>query len=242
MPDYISLLTTHHNHPVSPPIAKLDNNILWYIFYLNAEMESWTTERMNPALLTLRYTSHVCRDWRSLVVESPSLWAGALNFNFLSQKRDEWRKEVVRRTGTAPLRIKSRGNHTALWAIDEFFRDFLKDNWNRLDNVDVFFGRECRVAVPGRWAILFHNPPAPSLRSFRFKWQTRPEEFYSPDFSLFMNTATSLRELSVLNMNLDLTALSVPNLRRLEITAACKTVDSFQNFALCAVVCVKNHV
>ncbi|KDR67434.1 hypothetical protein GALMADRAFT_258381 [Galerina marginata CBS 339.88] len=217
MPDSISILTINHDQPVSPPTSKLDNDILWYIFYLNADMESWNTEKFIPALLTLRYTSQVCRDWRSFVVESSSFWARVVNFNVLSQKREEWRKEVIRRTGTAPLHIMSHGNHTALWGIDDFFRDFLEENWNRLYSLDVFFGHECRAIVPGKWASLLHRTPAPSLRSFKFKWQARPEEFYNPDFSLFKNTATSLRELSVVNMNLDLTALSTPNIRRLEI-------------------------
>ncbi|KDR67454.1 hypothetical protein GALMADRAFT_258403 [Galerina marginata CBS 339.88] len=216
MSDSITFPKINHDHPISPPISKLDGNTLWYIFYLNADMECLTTGKIVHGLHTLRHTSQVCRDWRTLVVGSSSLWARVLDFSFLPKKRNDWRKEVIRRTGTAPLHIKFHNNNTAPWSIDDFFQDLLEENWNRIHNLDVSFGHGYRDVVPGRWASLFHSP-APSLRSFKFKWRAQREEFYSPSFSLFKNTATSLREFSVLNMNLDLTALSTPNLRRLEL-------------------------
>ena len=78
----------------------------------------------------LRLSSQVCRDWRSIIVGSPSLWAQAIDldnllpniFDYTSDYESEpepenegeedgarlWMNEVIRRTGNTPLWIKGQ--------------------------------------------------------------------------------------------------------------------------------------
>ena len=95
--------------------ARLDADVLWIIFSLNTLSDynftsgdddyDITTDR---ALITARFTSQVCRLWRSVMLSSPEIWGNSLNFKYLEQRNDNWRNEVLGRTGTAPLSIIAR--------------------------------------------------------------------------------------------------------------------------------------
>ncbi|KAF8910202.1 hypothetical protein CPB84DRAFT_1764891, partial [Gymnopilus junonius] len=50
-----------------------------------------------------RRTSQVCNMWRTVMLDSPSLWANIID---LRQSQGHWREEVIRRTGTSPLSIR----------------------------------------------------------------------------------------------------------------------------------------
>ncbi len=56
--------------PVNSPIQRLDFDVLWHIFDLNADI--FDDDR---ALITTLATSYVCHNWRSLVLNSTSIWA-----------------------------------------------------------------------------------------------------------------------------------------------------------------------
>ncbi len=56
--------------PVSSPIQRLNFDILWHIFDINADI--FDDDR---ALETTFATSYVCHDWRSFLLNSTSIWA-----------------------------------------------------------------------------------------------------------------------------------------------------------------------
>jgi len=77
----------------SPPIAKLDCDVLGRIFAINTAKEKLTRGeydyddllRRSP-LTTARHTSQVCASWRQLIIGSTSLWGSIFDLEFLNQK------------------------------------------------------------------------------------------------------------------------------------------------------------
>jgi len=60
------------------PAVNLAPELLWTIFKLNVNMF------MDAIVLdNLRLSSQVCRDWSSIIVGSPSLWAQAIDLDSL---------------------------------------------------------------------------------------------------------------------------------------------------------------
>ncbi|KDR81100.1 hypothetical protein GALMADRAFT_136154 [Galerina marginata CBS 339.88] len=142
MPDPNSFAVSTHTVTGSQlhAILNLNNDVLWYIFSVNAEMKQ-SPEGQTPALLTLRQTSQVCSHWRELSISSSSLWARVLNLNFLSQTRPDWREEVTRRAGTAALYIQASNldfyqhrQWQLRWGV---LRQLLNDHWARDRSLDV---------------------------------------------------------------------------------------------------------
>ncbi|KDR80339.1 hypothetical protein GALMADRAFT_153974, partial [Galerina marginata CBS 339.88] len=67
-----------------------DESISWGQHFRNT--------RYSP-LNTVRLTSQVCSHWREIILGSPIIWASTIELQILRQKSDNWRKEVMRRTG-----------------------------------------------------------------------------------------------------------------------------------------------
>ncbi|KDR70662.1 hypothetical protein GALMADRAFT_880574 [Galerina marginata CBS 339.88] len=217
------------NDEFTPPIFQLNHDILGYIFALNADLEEeqriWT-RGMHPAIVTLRHTSQVCAHWRELVIGSPSLWARVLDIDLLCQKKEEWRKEVMRRTGTAPLHFRVCDDRSSWFQTPETAAAWLLgEHWTRIRSLDLdfswYFTRNKDV-----WLELFQRP-APSLEVFKFAWPcTEPPGYlYGPDFVLFSQQAPSLRTLGATNMRLDLTTFPLPNLRELILHSTVVAAD-----------------
>ncbi|KJA19762.1 hypothetical protein HYPSUDRAFT_44045 [Hypholoma sublateritium FD-334 SS-4] len=75
------------------PISKLNQDLLFEIFYINAASEppkelefGPDAAAMNPLVITRR-TSHVCRDRNTIILRSPSIWARCFNLDALSQRK-----------------------------------------------------------------------------------------------------------------------------------------------------------
>ncbi len=110
----------------------LDDDALLYIFTMNANMFV-----DDGALVTTCATSLVCRRWRNLMLDTPSLWAKLIDMGWISCAVEyEFRNELLRRTGTAPLWIKATwivriqpANHPQKSA--NFLFDVLEENWHR---------------------------------------------------------------------------------------------------------------
>ncbi|KJA24800.1 hypothetical protein HYPSUDRAFT_200349 [Hypholoma sublateritium FD-334 SS-4] len=124
--------------PLSSPIYTINDDILLYIFTFNADMFS-----DDNALPTTRMTSQVCRHWRDLMLESPSLWAKLIDLDHMSISRTrEWLEELFQRSGDAPLWIRAKSATTcttprvrrALYSRP-FFRDLISKNWHRIQKL-----------------------------------------------------------------------------------------------------------
>ncbi|KAF8908622.1 hypothetical protein CPB84DRAFT_168769 [Gymnopilus junonius] len=91
------------NPTTDPPIFNLNEDLLWSIFHLNADM--FTDQK---ALETTRLTSQVCSSWRNLMLAAPSLWGRLIDLDaLLRNSADRWGHELLRRNGEALLWIKS---------------------------------------------------------------------------------------------------------------------------------------
>ncbi len=55
--------------PITSPIQRLDLDVLWHIFNINANIFD-----DDEALETTLDTSYVCHEWRSLLLNSTSIW------------------------------------------------------------------------------------------------------------------------------------------------------------------------
>ncbi|KDR84539.1 hypothetical protein GALMADRAFT_151397 [Galerina marginata CBS 339.88] len=210
----------------SGPIVNLDNDTLWYIFSLNANMELHfkQPEDMVPALLTLRYASQVCSNWRELAIGSPSLWSRVLDVNLLSQEGADWRNEVIRRTGTALLHVRA-SNGISSWPLAFYSLEWLlKAQWSRIRSLVLALEDLNYYTNKKIWIRLFERP-APSLEIFKFLGRDKPGFVDARNFVLFSNTASSLRTLSVAHMKLDLNKFKTPNLCHLVIHSPVSVLD-----------------
>ncbi|KAF8903503.1 hypothetical protein CPB84DRAFT_773692 [Gymnopilus junonius] len=129
------------------PIYKLKHDILYHIFTLNADIFDRRDCRLphdSPlrALTTTRYSSQVCREWRSIILGSSTLWARLLDLDLLQQEEGDWRDEILRRSGeTHPLWI--RNTRKAMMdemplGLETFLLRLLDEYWDRVQKVDIF--------------------------------------------------------------------------------------------------------
>ena len=140
---------------LSSPIFKLNDDVLLYIFMLNADMFDDV-----DALDTARFTSQVCRSWRTLMLASSSLWARLIDMDRISDSSgDEWRKELMERSGDALLWIQLSDFHYSV-NTSEFF-DFIAKNWHRIQKLFVHGNPPDVEFIP-----LPLKSPAPHLEVF----------------------------------------------------------------------------
>ncbi|KJA24818.1 hypothetical protein HYPSUDRAFT_38489 [Hypholoma sublateritium FD-334 SS-4] len=190
------------NRP-APPIHTLNEDILLYIFTLNADMFSDT-----DALLTTCVTSQVCQSWRDLMLATPSLWARLIDMYYISKSLgNEWRDELIRRSGTAPLYIRAQeidrsGNVLRI----------LRENWHRTQRLVV---HDLTSSVD--LTRLVFALPAPYLETFAVTLggthaEDNEEALFVP---LFGGHAPMLRSFHLSNHALDLRAPWLHNLHSL---------------------------
>ncbi|KJA19379.1 hypothetical protein HYPSUDRAFT_44320 [Hypholoma sublateritium FD-334 SS-4] len=179
--------------PVSAPIYTINDDVLLYIITFNADMFS-----DDNALHTTRIASQVCRHWRDLMLESPSLWAKLIDMDRICKVRaDKWREELVRRSGAAPLWIKANSSLTAtFWARPakhnvQFFYDFINGNWHRIQKLICarYFGFHLT-----RSSSMFL--PAPLLEHCEASFELQSGVEISNTTPLFANHAPMLRSIS----------------------------------------------
>ena len=166
--------------------VQLSQELLWYIFSVNAEMEPLERESHNiPAINTLRHTSQVCSAWRDLALDAQSLWGRVIDFNCL--RHEEWRDEVMRRTGTSPLFVQCGREHWGLPGCPDFEDNvisILSENWTRLRSLKMKFLRSQATDYENDraiWSLL--ERPATALEVFElslcFPAHQRSEEHTS---------------------------------------------------------------
>ncbi|KDR82245.1 hypothetical protein GALMADRAFT_135605 [Galerina marginata CBS 339.88] len=160
-------------------ISRLHEDILYYIFELNADMyleeesnssddDGQTSSDPNDnalndhALNVIRHTSQVCRCWRGLIIGSPMIWGNIIDLNLLRQVNNLWRKEVIKRTGNSRLSVK--GVVKCKGSTGEFFADLMKNHWLRIRKLNVKI-YDYQFLDDETWQALQH--PAPHLEFFK---------------------------------------------------------------------------
>ncbi|KDR69288.1 hypothetical protein GALMADRAFT_256118 [Galerina marginata CBS 339.88] len=210
------------NQSVYPPILKLHDDLLWRIFMINATLDDKfglgrDGQPKNTGLETARFTSQVCRQWRALTLGSPTIWGNTIDLQLLRQNSDQWRKVVLKRSGSAPLWISGDVLGENEHSMPYFF-SLLNDNWERIRGLDIrvfkFFSldydmwRSFRSAAPNLEVlrVQFHSIPEPSSLTSRdqgvfFSGKApRLREFHCPMMSFSMS-APWVRQLQALTLS-----------------------------------------
>lgn len=173
------------------------------------------------ALNVIRYISQACRSWRKILLDSPSIWASIINVNYLLQKEDCWREEVLKRTGRAPMSV--RGTVDGRYGpARELFASLLRENWDRIRKLNVRIRN--RDAINGRTWEIFQRP-AQSLESFvvtfylavgQLSFGNGKEE---GELMLFSDRAASLKEFNCTQVRFSLRASWLGHLRSVTLSA-----------------------
>ncbi|KAH9484477.1 hypothetical protein JR316_0003959 [Psilocybe cubensis] len=151
-----SKITKHDGHsdtagqlstPGTCAISKLSTEILLIIFSLNGHADACYIDRdigvdeiLHPivpmaALTTTRYSSQVCQQWRAILLDSPAIWATGLDLQCFDQQNDEWREEVLKRTGNRVLTII--GDLYENMPSVKFFLKLVSTEWSRIRRMFV---------------------------------------------------------------------------------------------------------
>ncbi len=136
---YLYLLNASEPHqyairtePVTSPIQSLDLDVLWHIFDINANIFD-----DDKALETTLATSYVCHDWRSLLLNSTSIWAHVINLDHWQWGTVEGSRELIRRSGRALLWIKTHTGVHDYWRQKKQIPNIMETFWNRIQMLEV---------------------------------------------------------------------------------------------------------
>ena len=159
---------------VFPPIFKVPPEILWRILELTVLMVHWERDYEYPALESLRDLSRVCSLWRNVLLRSPSIWAQALDLMHLKLLDPEWREEIVRRTGEAPMDI------LALQALGgPFASNFVDKHWHRIRSLDLVDEGSLDRINNRLWSDIAQRPSNQLLHLDLFGSQQRIFDFFT---------------------------------------------------------------
>jgi len=155
------------------PISKIDADLLWYIFTMNTFKDEYFLEphyqvsRDISPLITARRTSQTCVEWRTIMLSSASIWANSLHLSNMKQKNDNWRNEVLRRTGEAKLSIAGIVRDRTRTA--DILLSLLDIHWPRMRRIllSAYSASSTTMKDP-RWQTL--NRPAPYLEIFQVRF------------------------------------------------------------------------
>ncbi|KDR80929.1 hypothetical protein GALMADRAFT_222530 [Galerina marginata CBS 339.88] len=217
------------------PISKLHTDVLWRVFAINADMDndfksSYQYELAPHSLLALnvlRNSSQVCQRWRSLILESSSLWGCVIELRCLLQERNEWREEVIKRAGQSFLSIKGEVvDHPS--NFQEFVFKLLMDLWPRIRKLDIEV-KSLDWFLKSSWQVF--QRPAPHLQVFKVYLYTRRAPL--PDTSgskrFFSDHAPLLQEFNLYPNCLPIIRLRAPwlsHIRKLSLHRPCPlTID-----------------
>ncbi len=217
----------------SAPVYSVSEDLLCHIFMLNADM--FVDE---GALATTRATSQVCRSWRNLMLSTPLLWSRLIDLDCISQPHQhEWRAELLRRSGAAPLWIRAEKMllipvHQSHFNQSNYrlqcLLGLIKAHWNRIQK--LIAPRIGGMGVdPSCWAPLL--TPAPCLQIFDvsfFRTMHPPDSQKFERAPLFSGYAPALRTFNPRTYQLNLHTPWVANLHCLVLDGAFKVYEALR--------------
>ncbi|PPQ69050.1 hypothetical protein CVT26_003759 [Gymnopilus dilepis] len=226
MPPAVMRSVVFPNATALSPIYKLDYDILWTIFCLNANMDSAESCSASPthsAFDATLYSSQVCRVWRDILLDSPTIWGNALCIDRLTNLKDEGRKEILKRTGVAVLCLRGRlGGSPESYS---FFAAVLDSELWRIRKIDVMVS--CDYEYGKAWRELFQRP-ARQLKSFKLSFQFHYggcRTTASEEMILFGGEAPALQEFHAKNLNVNLCLPWTLQLRSLRLMSCEQRAD-----------------
>ncbi len=206
--------------PATSPIQRLDFDVLWHIFNINADIFD-----NNRALETTLATSYVCHDWRTLSLSSSSLWAHSIGLHHWMWYTVEGSKELIRRSGT-----------TLLWINTQvpMMHSYLRKEKQIPDILDTHWDRVQKLEVTVHCAFMNQSPlcrPALHLESLRVQvdcYHGKPE-LHHLSSSLFSGSAPMIHDLRWKGYGLNITASSwLRQVRYMDISAKLTVFELLQ--------------
>ncbi|KAF8965021.1 hypothetical protein BDZ97DRAFT_809257 [Flammula alnicola] len=212
----------------SVPIFKLHTELLLEIFSVNARIvipyrnpgavrkpqasDPRHRHRFSSLTITVR-SSQVCGEWRKIILGDPLLWGSCIDFRVLAQKEDNWREEILRRTGDSLLSVVVNLDRNSA-ALSKFFSALLNHHWTRIRHLYIP-ARVGQFQVRELWNALAR--PAPHLQSFHvYLLHPLPDVLDSDVSFLFSGNAPSLRYFRAPYMYFNLRTPWLPQIRELE--------------------------
>ncbi|KJA15009.1 hypothetical protein HYPSUDRAFT_220222 [Hypholoma sublateritium FD-334 SS-4] len=173
--------------PANPPFASIHalyDDVLLYIFAFNADMFA-----DRQALHNTRIASQGCRQWRNLMLDTPTLWAKLIQVDMdeISKCRThEWHNELIRRKAALGVSPSTPGHahlvETALALLDAYART---SNAGVLTlNIVASIGAEARRGAEAVWPIPFGA--AHLLKGARVHglWSVERQDQAAPDLDV----------------------------------------------------------
>ena len=224
--DLISLMEKASPRSFVPesPISRLHHDILWEIFSFNPYSE---TIPLDITLDYIRYTSQVCRNWRTILLDSPSIWGNCINLDLLDQISDSWRNLVLERTGKSQLSVTGgeAGTLHPRHVVWKFLAILLNEHCSRIQHLDLCIAFKDPSDCSGIWKVL--TRPTETLKTLSIEgngpWQ-KPH-----DFQLFSGHAPSLVKVSLpfpLAPSFLAPSVFTKNMRYLQLTEPLELKDS----------------
>ena len=200
------------------PVYNIPNDLLFKIFSVNASYQLVEPRYLKP-ITTTRFSSQVCKQWRHLILGSPSLWGRLLYLNELILGSDDWRNEVLSRTKKAMLTVRVCLRDEFRKAIPLLLK-ILDKEWPRIQHLEV---EVWQIIATGdfdddRWLSI--QRPTENLRSIYLRFRVRqgaPNPLQSTTNVLFSGRAPSLRSVNIRHMDFQLPAPWLSQLSELRL-------------------------
>ncbi|PPQ86202.1 hypothetical protein CVT25_006906 [Psilocybe cyanescens] len=208
------------------PVSKINEDLLRLIFQTNVRVEATVplyvyVDLMNRPLTTARLSSQVCRSWRRLLLDSPSIWGRLIHLDSLDQKNNHWREELLRRTQSSPLWVTGNvtGSTENPTPVRVFFYYLLQNPkcWERIEKLEIIVhGEDTSDSV---WNTFL--TPAPNLRIFEIYFPNVREPLFQNTISpnsnkrLFGNHAPRLLEFHADGIEFAVDSSWLSNLREI---------------------------
>ncbi len=207
---------------MSTPLHALNDDVLACIFAFNGDMFTNDT-----ALDTTRIASQVCHQWRDLILESSCLWGKLIDVDHIHHHRsNEWRDELIRRSGTAPLWIKATYPYSGVGPLgtypEVFFFKLITGNWHRIQKLVI--SPYSKFSLP-RSLLTF---PAPKLEHCEapYVWVAAESQNKDDPVPLFADHVPMLHSIYICREYLDLQAPWLCRLRSLVLDDSYSIIDA----------------
>ncbi|PPQ81633.1 hypothetical protein CVT25_013605 [Psilocybe cyanescens] len=186
---------------------QLCSDVLEYIFLLAAEREH-TAHTLRRAIISY---SHICHDWRFIVLSIKRLWSRLVDFENTSC---EWNTEMLRRSHPLPI-------HVSYYATLSRNTQMLKLQIDCLDRIRSYI-LGCADTDWDLLVALLENRPAPTLENlsitcYRSIGAVRCRPAVLP-LSIFRGCAPNLRRLEMSECGIDFRASFLRSLTSLRVT------------------------
>ncbi|KAF9475883.1 hypothetical protein BDN70DRAFT_883146 [Pholiota conissans] len=155
-----------------PPISKLPRDILWEIFSIDLDTDSNPKKypefklSKSPLTNTLQ-SSQVCRLWREIIYESPSIWGNCLDLDALKRYKYWTPDDVLQMAGNALLAVRYQHEPRDHEDTSEqaFVTKVICEHWERIKLLDIYIADDMADSDGvKRWQAFCG--PAPALQVF----------------------------------------------------------------------------